>query len=171
MTIESLNQFCVGFAKLTELCASGKKDTEEAYLVISNMRRAWGLLDGKEAHYIERFTVKLADMGYYSAASPKIEKVDVSDLEFDDATDVTGSFKHARKNIKTNQQGITYANYNYNEHSVPIHQLPELVKVELIKKFAGNVQSTEDGIHNPSKVVHRKRDLTSPRLSDAERDW
>lgn len=171
MTIESLNQFCVGFAKLTELCSQGKKDTEEAYLVISNMRRAWDLMDGKEAHYVERFTVKLADMGYYNAPSPKLEKVDVSDLEFDDTTDVTGSFKHARKNIKTNQQGITYANYNYNEHSVPIHQLPAPVKAEIIKKFAGNIQSTEEGIQDPSKVVHQKRRMTSPKLSDAERDW
>lgn len=171
MSKEALNSFCVNYAKLVELCAHGKKETEEAYKVIADMRVKWELLNGEEAHYLERFTVKLADMGYYKAPAPKVEKVDISDLEFDDNSDVKGDFKHARKMVKNNGQ-IVYAAYNYNEHSKSIHELPESLKREILAKFAANMKSTEECMSNPTKAVHNtKRRHIAPKLQDSERDW
>ncbi len=171
MSKEALNSFCVNYAKLVELCAQGKKETEEAYRIISDMRVKWELLNGEEAHYIERFTVKLADMGYYKAPAPTIAKVDISDLEFDDCSDVKGDFKHARKMVKNNGQ-ITYAAYNYNEHSKSIHELPDSLKREILMKFEANMRSTEACLSDPTKAVyHTKRRHTSPKLQDSERDW
>jgi hypothetical protein len=170
MTVEALNAFCVGYAKLTELCAQGKKETEEAYVVIRDMNRQWELLDGKEAHYLERFTVKLADMGYYKAPAPP--KVDISDLEFDDNVDVKGEFKHAKKIVKIRPDGFAYAAYNYNEHSTPLAELPVELRDEIIMKFAKNVKHGEECLADPEKAIHStKRRHTSPTLSDAERDW
>jgi hypothetical protein len=170
MTIEALNAFCVDYAKLVEACSAGKKNTEEAYQIIRRMRINWELLDGKEAHFLERYTVKLADMGYYNAPAPTIAKVDISDLEFDDSVDASGQFKHASKMVKNNA-GHVYAAYNYNEYSVPLSKLPANERDEIMKKFQQNMKNTADCIADPSKTVYTKRRLTSPKLKDSERDW
>jgi len=168
MTLEALNAFCVGFGKLTELYNSGRANTDEAFEVIRNMRYNWNLMDGKEAHYIERFTVKLADMGYFKDI-PSPPKVDISDLEFDDNTDVKGEFKYTSKITKP---GATYATYNYNEHSVPITRLPINVRTEIFNKSIKNAESTERAIVDPESArYNQKRNHLGPKLADSERDW
>lgn len=168
MSIESVNSFCSGFAKLSELVSSGKKDTDEAFNVIREMRKHWDAMTGKEAHYIERFTVKLADLGYYREL-PSPPKVDISDLEFDDNYDVKDEFKYAKKILRP---GRNYATYNYNEHSVPINQLPEADRKRIYEKSVKNAISTENGIQNPESArYNEKRNHNGVKLLDSERDW
>lgn len=179
-SIEHFNAFCELMSKTRILKSQGKLRSEEGDNILLEMVYHYNFFTKKMEDYINKWKLELVDIGFYiklNEPAPLLKnKVDISDLEFDDSVETTGSEEHIliRKDFAYKDKKEVLVG-NYCEFSTPFSNLTKEHQQELRRKLQENKKFEQYARMNPehaiSKIQRKNRNKRMWTIADSERDW